>query len=141
MDSTERFVNVSLMNALYIPSYPQDIFSVQAATEKGASVVFHPESAELISKSGTKFHIKKYGKLYYLHVGIYSNLENSDSICYTNDLKGWHAILGHCNYDDIVKLEEVVDGMKVSDGSSRPSGGCIGQIKYCAIIYSIIRIA
>ena len=98
-----------------------DIFAVQATTtEKGASVVFHPESAELFSKGGTKFNIKKYGKLYYLHVGICSNLKNSHSVCYTNNLKSWHTILGHCNYEDIVKLEEVVDGMKVSDGSSRP---------------------
>ena len=119
MDSTERSVTVSLKNALYIPSYPQDIFSVQAATERGASIVFHPEAAELISKGGTKFNIKKYGKLYYLHVGLYSDVENVDSLNYVSDLKSWHAILGHCNYGDVVKLEEVVDGMKISDSSSR----------------------
>ncbi len=78
MDSTGRYVTASLKNALYIPSYPQDIFSVQAATEKGASVVFHPMSAELISKDGTKFDIEKHGKLYYLNIGQYN--DNSDSI-------------------------------------------------------------
>ena len=119
-DSTGRCVNASLKNALYIPSYPQDIFSVQAATEKGASVIFHPQSAELISKDGTKFNIEKHGKLYYLHVGPYSDIENSDSVNYTSDLKGWHEILGHCNYEDVVKLQDVVDGMKVSDSSSKP---------------------
>ena len=120
MDSTGRPVTISLKNALYIPSYPQDIFSVQAGTERGASVVFHPEAAELISKGGTKFNIKKYDKLYYLHVGLYGDEENVDSLNYVSDLKSWHAILGHCNYEDIVKLEEVVDGMKISDSSSRP---------------------
>ncbi|CAB4035581.1 Retrovirus-related Pol poly from transposon TNT 1-94, partial [Paramuricea clavata] len=97
-----------------------DIFSVQAATEKGASVIFHPQSAELISKDGTKLNIEKHGKLYYLHVGPYSDIENSDSVNYTSDLKGWHEILGHCNYEDVVKLQDVVDGMKVSDSSSKP---------------------
>ena len=58
MDSTGRSVSVSLKNALFIPKYPRDMFSVQAATESGASVVFHPDSAELISKGGTKFNIK-----------------------------------------------------------------------------------
>ena len=115
MDSTGRYVTASLNNALYIPSYPQDIFSVQAATEKGASVVLHPMSAELISKDGTKFDIEKHGKLYYLIIGQYN--DNSDSINYTSDLKGWHEILGHCKYEDIVKLQDVVDGMKVSDNS------------------------
>ena len=80
MDSTGRSVSVSLKNTLYIPSYPQDIFSVQAATGRSASVVFHSDSAELISKGGTKFNIKKYGKLYYLHVELYSDIENSDSV-------------------------------------------------------------
>ena len=37
-----------------------------------------------------------------------------------SDLKSWHAILEHCNYEDVVKLEEVVDGMKISDSSSTP---------------------
>ena len=82
--------------------------------------MFHPDSAELISKVGTKLNIKKYGKLYYLHVGLYSDIEKSDSVNYTSDLKGWHAILGHRNYEDVVKLEEVVDGMKISNSSSRP---------------------
>ena len=28
------------------------------------------------------------------------------------DQKGWHEILGHCNYKDILKLKDVVEGMK-----------------------------
>ena len=40
---------VRLENALYIPSYHQNIFSVQAATEKGATVSFSPTSAELVA--------------------------------------------------------------------------------------------
>ena len=34
------------------------------------------------------------------------------------DQKGWHEILGHCNYKDILKLKDVVEGMKISDSSS-----------------------
>ena len=34
MDTTGKCVNATLKNALYIPTYPQNIFSVQAATEK-----------------------------------------------------------------------------------------------------------
>ena len=43
MDTTGNRVNVTLKNALYIPTYPQNIFSVQAATERGASVSFNPD--------------------------------------------------------------------------------------------------
>ena len=38
----------------------------------------------------------------------------------SNDLKVWNTILGHCNYEDVVKLEEVVDGVKVNDSTIRP---------------------
>ena len=59
MDTTGKRVNATLKNALYIPTYPQNIFSVQAATERGASVSFNPDSAELVYKDGTKFNIEK----------------------------------------------------------------------------------
>ena len=104
-------VNAELQDALYVPSYPQDIFSVQAATEKGATVVFHPDSAELVTQDGTKFDIEKHGRLYYL-------CSNVSSCSHTCNLKRWHEILGHCNVADILKLENVVDGMKITDKAS-----------------------
>jgi len=37
----------------------------------------------------------------------------SDSVNLAHDVIEWHNILGHCNFDDVLKLENVVDGMKV----------------------------
>ena len=51
--------NIGLENCLYIPSYKQNIFSVHAATEKGASVEFSNNAGSLSTKDGTKFEIKK----------------------------------------------------------------------------------
>src|SRR6218665_3878598 len=51
LDGRSREVN--LENALYIPSYQHDIFSVRAATEKGATVNFSPHSAVLVAPNGT----------------------------------------------------------------------------------------
>ena len=48
-----------LKNALYVPSYKQDIFSVQAATSRGATVSFTPDHAKLISANGTEFDIRR----------------------------------------------------------------------------------
>ena len=115
VDTDGRRVNAELKKALYIPSYPQDIFSVQAATEKGASVVFQPNSAELIYKDGTKFNVEKQGRLYYLNA--YN--DSTDSVNYTQDVQSWHEILGHCNYEDVMKLQSVVDGMKIK---GKPAG-------------------
>lgn len=67
MDSKNKSRNVLLENALYVPTFRQDIFSVQAAVEQGASVIFNPEAACLKSPNGTTFDISKEGKLYYLN--------------------------------------------------------------------------
>ena len=56
-----------LNNCLYIPSYPENIFSIKAATLKGSSINFHPNYAELVTENGTAFEIKNEGKLYYLN--------------------------------------------------------------------------
>ena len=106
--SEGKRVNAELENALFVPTYPQNIFSVQAATEKGATVVFRPNSAELVTCDGTKFDIEKRGRLYYL-------CSNVTPVSHAGDLKRWHEILGHCNIGDVLKLEHIVDGMKITD--------------------------
>ena len=40
-DTNRNMHGIYLQNALYAPSYKQNILSVQAATEKGAIIVFH----------------------------------------------------------------------------------------------------
>ena len=51
-DDRGEVVRAVLENALYIPSYPQDIFSVTAATDRGASLTFKNNSAEVLSPNG-----------------------------------------------------------------------------------------
>ena len=79
---------VFLEDALYIPSYKHNIFSVQAAVSKGGAVNLTPNSSELSAPDGTKFSIQKYGKLYYL------NYTNPSGGAYSAEV--WHKILGHC---------------------------------------------
>ena len=112
----------TLTNALYILSHPQDILSVQAATKKGGSIVFQPDHAELRYADGTEFSIERDGRLYYLRT--YGENIESDYVNYTQDIKEWNEILGHCNYEDIIKLEGKVDGMKVTGKDSVMSGDC-----------------
>ena len=64
---------VFLEGALYTPSYRQNIFSVQSAINKGSAINLTPNSAELSALDGTKFAIKKHGKLYYLDSTISSS--------------------------------------------------------------------
>lgn len=101
-----------LQDALYIPSYSQDIFSVQAATSKGASVRFNPNCAELRAPNGITFDVTKRGRLYYLN-----NVSSVSKKNCTRSLAEWHRILGHCNFKDVKNLERVVDGMKIGSGN------------------------
>jgi len=36
-------------------------------------------------------------------------------VSHAGDLKRWYEILGHCNIGDALKIEHVVDGMKITD--------------------------
>ena len=108
---------VFLEDALYIPSYKQNIFSVQAAVSKGGAVNLTPNSSELSAPDGTKFSVQKYGKLYYL------NYTNPSGGAYSAEV--WHKILGHCNMNDVFKLENVVEGMKITTKGKLECDTCV----------------
>ena len=112
-----------LKNALYIPSYKQNIFSVEAATERGASVSFTPNYAKLEASDGTEFDIDKQGKFYYLNK-VNSQTEGKHTI------QKWHTIMGHCNVKDVIKLENIVDGMNITNRNNFDCNVCAaGKMK------------
>ena len=112
-----------LHNALYIPSYNQNIFSVSAEVDRGASVVLGQQVSKYTTEEGKVFEIRKKGRLYYLN-SISSSVNNTSSI------QEWHSILGHCNYGDVRKLEKVVKGMKITDYEEEECEVCT-QGKMC----------
>ena len=113
-DINGKHVEAIMKNVLYVPSFPQDIFSVQAAVDKGASMTFQPDSAELTYKDGTKFNIERHGRLYYIKAfdNVASDKINKVHVR-TYDVEKWHKILGHCNIRDVMELESVVHGMGI----------------------------
>ena len=117
-NSKNELCEIMLHDALYIPTFPQEIFSVQASTAKGASVSFQPSESKLVYENHV-FDIELHGKLYYL------TIDNIDKINHTRDLFTWHETLGHCNFEDILKLENVVKGMNVSNKKKSDCETCI----------------
>ena len=109
---------ITLQDALYIPSYNQNIMSVKLATKNGASVIFQKDTTKLITETGTEFDIESQGKLYFLY-----NVSPSKSGTHT--LEEWHRILGHCNIKDILELEKVVKGMKISNKKFSGCDTCV----------------
>ena len=78
-----------MKDALFVPSFPQNIFSVQAATQNGGSISFKKDKAELVTEDKTmRFPILKQGKLYYLHSNV-----DFDEVHLSQDLMSWHETL------------------------------------------------
>ena len=80
---------------------------MQAATGKGASVIFKPECARITYKDGTNFDITKRDRLYFLDT--YNDCQiDSDTV-------------NLCNFDDVLQLENIVDGMKIVNSKNNSS--------------------
>ena len=107
-DLNGKLRDVVLDSALYIPSYKQNIFSVSASIANGASVSLEKERKYFKAHDGTMFGIEQKGRLYYQN-SMSSSKNNASSLI------EWHKIMGHCNFQDLRKLQNVVDGMKIAD--------------------------
>ena len=99
-DINVKLRDVVLDDALYILSYKQNIFSVSAAIAKGASVSPENERKYFKAPDGTMFGIEQKGRLYYLN-SISSSKNNASSLI------EWQKIMGHCNFQDLRKLQNV----------------------------------
>ena len=78
---------LKLQDALYIPDYKQNIFSVQRATDGGAKFIFAKGENEMMAKKGVTFDIEEKGCIYYLNSAI-SKKDGKHSI------SEWHRRLG-----------------------------------------------
>lgn len=114
-DCAGRVVSVKLTDALLIPGYPQNILSVEAAASEGARFNFEKNNNKIILPDGTTCKMKVKDRLYYLDIVTEKDQNSVDSCNVSFDLKTWHEIMGRCNYGDFVKLETVVNGMKIRD--------------------------
>ena len=102
--------DVILENALFIPTFTQEILSVPALTQNGASISFSGESGTIRFKEheNIEFQMNKSKNLYFVNVVKTSS----------RSLEEWHKVLGHCNFKDVIALENCVDGMKINKNNT-----------------------
>ena len=111
LDSNGKSRNITLQNALLASIFPTSLFSVRAATDNGAEVTFKKGAGKLISV-GTSFNFEREGQLYFL--------QNDRTVAgATKTLQEWHTILGHMNYDDILKLQSITQGMSITQANNK----------------------
>lgn len=121
IDSEGRRCAVTLKNALYIPSYPQELFSVKSATTHGAKVFFDEGKDVIVMPDGTRFDIYVCNRMYYLQTEC-----DVGDVCHVSyDIQTWHEVMGHCNYDDILKLQNVTEGMHIKGAKRKPDKECV----------------
>lgn len=72
-------------------------------------MIFSERKNVLLHKEGTKFPIHVHQKMTVM-ITVKKSL----------DLQSYHEILGHCNYADIKKLRNVVDGMDIKEEGKNP---------------------
>ena len=106
-------------DALYIPSYPHNIFSVARAINRGATITFKKEDNHMVTKDGSRFDIHKSQILFYLPT-VEINVDQCKQ-CVCHDVQTWHEILVHCIYEDVQQLQGIVEGMEIKGGAVRPA--------------------
>ena len=55
LDNAGHLHRAQLRDALYIPSYPHDIFSVARAVNGGATITFQKEDSRMVTNNGSRF--------------------------------------------------------------------------------------
>lgn len=69
---------------------------------------------------GTKFDIQVFERMYYLQ----TNCDEKDVCIVSCDIQTWHKIMGHCNYEDILKLQDITEGMHIKGAKRIPDKEC-----------------
>ena len=86
--------------------------------DEGAKVNFNGNHGMLTAPDGTNFPIEQHGRLYYL-------CKTTATKKRSENLETWHKLLGHCNVADLKKLENVVEGMNVTNPKEFDCETCI----------------
>ena len=142
-DSTGTMRESVLNGALFIPTFPSDLFSVNGAVEQNPNTVvtFGSKQAVMKTEDGTEFVMPKRGKLWFIDSYIPSKVQPvttkavvdnppSDPVPTpakkrSDTLETWHRIMGHCNKHDVLRLEGVVEGMKITTKTLDQCESCI----------------
>lgn len=69
---------------------------------------------------GTRFDIQVFERMYYLR----TNCSENDVCNVSYDIQTWHEIMGHCNYEDILKLQDITEDMHIKGAKCRPDKEC-----------------
>jgi hypothetical protein len=103
---------IELKDALYVPSYSRNLVSVAKLKKSGTIVRFENEDY-IETKCGTRFPLITDEELFIWKL-VDDDRKEREPMAMTSTLQTWHKRLGHNNVEDLKKLPDVVNGMKIS---------------------------
>ena len=125
-DSGGEKKSLLLQNVLYVPQCPKNLLSVTKFLGNGARIEITAQKILLQGgrkKKETNFG-QRVGDLFYCtwtvdpptHLrGLQANAIMGSSSVHSGALPLWHRRLGHLNTRDVLKLQELADGVKITN--------------------------
>lgn len=102
---------IEISNVLYVPKLSANLLSVSRLVEKGNRVVFEKSGCTIYDPEGKVVDkCKSENGIYKLKTDDFKCLSASQS---ESDIMKWHRRLGHMNYESIMKMTNLVDGINV----------------------------
>lgn len=89
---------------------------MEAAVTHGAEFKFKDGESVMV-KNGASFKTEEHNRLYCLNTldeknSSSTSASNEDEANLTLDIRGWHEIMGHRKFEDLIKSETAVDDME-----------------------------
>jgi len=126
----------TMQNVLFAPTMGINLFSVGAATRKGAEIHFIDSRAFIVRDEILEMTARRVGDtLYVLEMTITREDEALASRSLQNPIQEWHRRLAHLNYHTIIKMAKsgAVEGLTLPPGTQPPSDRChecaVGKMK------------
>lgn len=111
-----KFMNITLLNVLYVPKFHSNFLSISKFLDAGHSVSFENKSG--IVKNKNKQNILsayKENGIFYTKLENRKTIERINSVSDENEFKKWHSRFGHLNKKDLNKLanNNMVNGLNI----------------------------
>ena len=102
--------DLKLKDVLYVPGALANLFSVKQATSNGATITFEDDKGIVRDEMGNVLlEATSRGGLYC----ITAHPKIEQALVATETAELWHRRLGHLGYDNLAKLPNMVDGIKI----------------------------
>ena len=112
--SDGRLITIELKDTLFVPTYTANLVSVSKLTRNKADVMFDDVCPRIILPDSSEILLQNQRDLFKMKIELANEHSVENVAMVVSDIEIWHKRLGHNNFDDIKKLENLTEGVKFS---------------------------